>query len=78
MSLSFVLEKSLKAQIVSILVRGQNRTAKQLFYELKKKGLSVTLRGIYKALDELLKQKVLIKYGTDYEINPEWISGLIS
>ncbi|MFH1456025.1 MAG: hypothetical protein ABIF40_03680 [archaeon] len=76
MSLSFIFEKNLKAQIVSVLINGNNRTARQLFYDIKKKGLSITLRGVYKALNELLKQKVVIKYSTDYEINPKWVSGL--
>lgn len=72
--LSLLLEKNLKSQIANILIRGQSRTAKQIVNELKKKGINVTARGVYKSLNELLKKKVIIKYETSYEINPEWIS----
>src|SRR3989344_4935842 len=74
MSLSILFEKSLKAQIVSILLSGNSRTAEQIFIELKKKSSSFTKRGIYKALNELLNQKFILKYNANYEISPEWIS----
>ena len=74
MSLSILFEKSLKAQIVNILLSGNSRTAEQIFIELKKKSLSFTKRGVYKALNELLNQKFILKYNANYEISPEWIS----
>src|SRR3989344_4342923 len=74
MSLSILFEKSLKAQIVNILLSGNSRTAEQIFIELKKKSLSFTKRGVYKALNELLNQKLILKYNTNYEISQEWLS----
>src|SRR3989339_908070 len=74
--ISTLFERNLKSKIAGILIRGDSKTAKQLFYDLKKKGTSVTTRGIFKALSELLQDKVIIKYQTIYEINPEWISQL--
>jgi len=72
--LSLLLEKNLKSQIASILIRGQSRTAKQIFYELKKQGINAARSGVYKALTELLNKKIIIKYQSDYQINPQWIS----
>ncbi|MBI5393261.1 hypothetical protein HZA96_05310 [Candidatus Woesearchaeota archaeon] len=74
MSYSILLERDLKAQACNILASGNNRTAEQLFIELKKKSIFCTKRGIYKALTELLNKKVIIKFGTNYEINQEWLS----
>src|SRR3989344_812257 len=74
MSLSILFEKSLKAQIVNILLSGNSRTSEQIFIELKKKSLSFTKRGINKALHELYNQKLIIKYNTNYEISSEWLS----
>ena len=76
MSLSILFEKSLKAQIVNILLSGNSRTAEQIFIELKKKSFSFTKRGIYKALNELLNQKFILKYNANYEISSEWLDFL--
>ena len=71
---SLLFKKNIKAQITAILIRGDNKTAKQLFQELKKQNIDVTLRSLYKALSFLVEQKIIIKYETNYEINPSWIS----
>ena len=76
MSLSVLLEKNLKAQIIRILISGTTRTAEQLFAEIKKRGVTCTKRGVYKALSELVQKKVIIKYSTNYEMNAEWIAEL--
>lgn len=76
MMLSLLLEKNLKAQITSALLSGHGMTAKQLYYGLKKKGVDVTIRAVYKALNDLVAQQVITKFSTNYEINPKWIAQL--
>jgi len=73
---SLLLEKNLKAQITSALLSGNGMTAKQVYYALKKKGVDVTIRAVYKVLNELVAQQVITKFSTSYEINPKWIAQL--
>lgn len=74
--LSIITERNLKSQIVRVLIRGNNRTARQLFYEIKKQGINITERAIFKAINELLNLKIIIRFESNYEINPEWLSEL--
>lgn len=74
--ISPLFEKNLKSQIVALLIRGDSRTARQITHLLKKKGIHVTERAVYKALNELVSQKAILNYHGDYEINPDWLSEL--
>ncbi len=71
----FGKDKSTKDVVVSLLVDEYPLTAKQITNKIKSKfGVSVTFQGVYKAINQLIKEGVLIKESKDIQISKGWIT----
>ena len=51
-------------------------SAKKVYNQIKKQGISTSFEAVYKALQELLKQKVLARKDNEYSISLEWLNQL--
>ena len=70
-------KKSTKELLISILSSNWPLSAKELFFQLKKTGISVTYQAVHKSLTELQKKGIVEKEHNKYLINIEWINELI-
>lgn len=71
----FGKEKTTKDLIISLLAEEYPLTAKQITSKLKNNFyVSVTFQGVYKALNQLIENEVLIKDGKNIQINKNWIT----
>ena len=72
-------EKTTKDLVITILAAEWPLTLKKIYNAMKKMyAHSVTYQAVYKAVNLLLKQKVLIKEKKQYRINDEWVRQLKS
>jgi len=74
--------KRVKDLIISVLAKGAARSPKLLHNTLQKQwALSVTYQAVFKALQELCEEGVVLRKRQGYTINPKWLSeveGIIS
>jgi len=71
--------KNTKDAVISILTTEWPLTLREIFFKIKKKyGYSSSYQAVYKAVTELLEDRVLIKKEMKYEIEVEWIKKLQS
>lgn len=75
----FIFNKdSQKQRIFNLLIKSSNKTAKQIYFSLKKNDINnFTYQSIFKSLGELCKDGILIKRHLNYEINFDWIDNQI-
>lgn len=72
-------KNSSKDMVINILTKNYPLTIKKIYnYAKKNYNYSLTYQSIFKAVNELLKNKVLIKNNSQYEINISWIKKLQS
>ncbi len=66
--------KTVKEGIVSLLINGEQLTAKQVFHKLQKQfGISVSYQAVYKTLNLLLEEEIVKKNEKLYLLNPDWV-----
>jgi hypothetical protein len=66
-----------KDQIIGLLAEQFPITAQKLYNLMKKRYLTgLTYHAVYKHLNELAAKDVVIKSGTEYRLNGEWIKNL--
>lgn len=69
----FSKETKTKSNIIEILSQEWPLTAKKIFFMIKKKGAkNISYQAVFKALQELVKEKVIAKNGREYIISPIW------
>ncbi|HLC63124.1 MAG TPA: hypothetical protein VJJ21_02285 [Candidatus Nanoarchaeia archaeon] len=68
----FSKETKTKSNILEILSQEWPLTAKKIFFNTKKSAKSVSYQAVFKALQELVKEKVITKEGREYYISPIW------
>ena len=72
-------KKTVKELIIDVLKDEWPLTLKLIYNKLKKEyQSSVTYQAVFKAVNELLKDKVLIKTAKTYSINMKWVDDLIN
>ena len=69
--------KTLKEMIVELLII-KPKTCKEIFNILKKNRPEISIQAIYKQLNSLLKEKVILKQSSRYFISNEWKHALLS
>ncbi|VVB99882.1 Uncharacterised protein [uncultured archaeon] len=63
-----------KNAVISVLTEKWPLTTKNIFDEAQSKfAYCATYQAIHKTIKELEKDKILLKEGTSYKLNPEWI-----
>lgn len=68
-----------KDAIISILTTEWPLSLKEIFYRIKRQyGYSSTYQAVYKAVNELIQAKVLLRKENKYEINVVWVKKLQS
>ena len=71
----FGAEKTAKDLVVSLLADEYPLSAKQITNKIKSKfNVSVTFQGVYKAINQLIENGVLIKEKKNIQINKDWIT----
>jgi len=75
---SYFNKKSIKNLIMELLFQKWPLTARQVYYELKKKGANITYQAVHKSLLELQEQGLLTKNKFSYQINPLWLKDFSS
>jgi len=71
----FGKEKSTKDLVISLLIDEYPLSAKQITNKIKSKfSVSVTFQGVYKAINQLIDNGVLIKDGKNIQISKDWIT----
>jgi DNA-binding PadR family transcriptional regulator len=70
-----ITAKSLKDQIITLLVEEKGLNAKEIYSKVIK-GKTVSYQAIHKTLTELVSQGVLEKKHSTYQINEQWIKEL--
>jgi len=72
-------KNSSKDIIINILINNYPLSLKKIYNKAKRDySFSSTYQSVFKAVNELLDKKVLIKKGNEYEINVSWIKNLQS
>jgi len=67
-------DRSTKDLVFSILSEEESKTLTQLHREIKRKyGVSVTFQAVIKAVNSLIKNKVITKTEKLYSINKDWV-----
>jgi|SRR3989344_366291 len=67
-------DRSTKDLVFSILSEEESKTLTQLHREIKRKyGVSVTFQAVIKAVNSLIKNKVIVKNEKLYSINKDWV-----
>ena len=67
--------KTTKDLVISLLVDEYPLNAKQITNKIKNKfGVSVTFQGVYKAINQLINNDVLVKDGKNIQISKNWIT----
>lgn len=70
-------KNSVKDDIFTILSEEPHLSAKEIHARIKRRqGKDVTYQAVHKVLLQLINQNVIIKYGSKYSINPEWVGQL--
>jgi len=67
-------EKSLKDSIITLLVSEWPLSARKIYNHVKKEGKNMSYQAVYKALNELAEQKILVKNDLEYSLNKEWVN----
>lgn len=68
-----------KDAVISILTTDWPLSLRQIFYNIKKSyGYSSSYQAVYKAVKELLQEKVLTSKDKKYELNIDWVKKLQS
>ncbi|MBR9675634.1 hypothetical protein GOV05_01345 [Candidatus Woesearchaeota archaeon] len=62
-----------KNLILDILTYKYPLSARKIFYEIKKRGESLTYQAVHKFLKELLNKEVLLEKDKEYMINLDWV-----
>lgn len=65
----------IEERVVELLVEGR-ATIKTLLAEVNKEGENVSLRGVYKAVTNLITAGVVLKVGKKVMLNHEWAQGV--
>ncbi len=66
--------KSITSAIVDLLLMAQPLTAKQIYYQLKKRqSRTATYQAVHKQLKTLLEEGILKKEDLEYQVNPRWL-----
>lgn len=67
-------DRSTKDLVFSILSEEESKTLTQLHREIKRRyGVSVTFQAVIKAVNSLIKNKVIVKNEKLYSINKDWV-----
>ncbi len=69
----FPLENSTKENIIRVLSVSWPMTAIKVWHAMEKKNQKITYKAVFKALNELLKDKKLEKTQDGYKISEEWL-----
>jgi hypothetical protein len=76
LDLSVYEEDSCKNKIFTVLTMTQGMRAKSLYNFLKKRyAITQTYQAVYKVLNELVNQKILVKEDLEYRVNTDWVKG---
>lgn len=68
---------STKDQIINILSYDWPLSIKKIYLFLKKRyARNVTYQAVYKAINQMLQEKILIKAKEGYQLNIEWVKGI--
>ena len=68
-----------KDAVISILTSNWPLSLRQIFFALKKNyHYNSSYQAVFKAVNELLERKVLVRKGKEYEINIDWVKKLQS
>jgi hypothetical protein len=67
--------REIEERVVELLAQGR-ATVKNLLATLDQEGMDVSLRGVYKAVDQLTKAGVVLKIGRQVMLNHEWAQGV--
>ncbi len=75
----FLPVSSTKSALIDFLSREHPLSAKEIFHRIQKVHSSpITYQAVHKSLGELVDEKVLVKEGPSYSLDPLWIHGLKS
>lgn len=69
--------KTIEEKALHYFLTAEN-TAKAFKKHLESEGLKITIQGIYKSLNKLLKEEVLVKNKKKFSVSREWIERLIT
>jgi hypothetical protein len=69
---------SIEEAIVKVLARKVNLSVKEIISSLNQEGLSFSQRGVYKELNKLEEQGILLKSKYGYSLQLSWITNLLS
>jgi hypothetical protein len=77
MTLLFRVGKSVKDKVILALGSSWPLNAKEILAHIKNNfGVNVTYQAVYKSINELLEEGVIIKSNDGYMLNREWLSAL--
>ncbi len=73
-----IYRSSTKDLIIAVLAKNWPQTNKQIYHNIKKRvNKPMTFQAVYKSLQELYKDSVLLKDGRLYQLNMDWINSLV-
>lgn len=65
--------KSTKDLIINILSTEWPQSPKQIYYQIKKMGHSITYQAVHKSMQELLENKIISKQDKEYSLDENYI-----
>ena len=65
--------KTVKDAVVSVLSKEYPLSTRKLHNKVRNTGLSVSYQGVYKAVNELVEEGIIIKTCRNYQLNEEWV-----
>jgi len=68
-----IAEDKVKNQIIEILGKEWPLTAKKIYFKIRRQGKIVTYQAVFKALQQLLEEKIIEKKKYDYLLSKEWL-----